>query len=332
MANLFLLPATQVIDRKSRVSLLFPPVMSFPLPPELTLDILSHLTVPSIQALCSVSRGWHALIRTHEAAIYRALALREFSVPSRITTFDELTDSKILSSRSLAASTDWKSFCATRHRTELAWLGKAASSITSHSEAGRHVHRFKVDEKRGFIVATGTSLHPGLRVTEMESGSLLWSLSGIHVTRYAHCEYDEGYVIFNRQYPSNDKEVWRFLEDPDTIPAPGFALNAPPDGPQLNASASAPGRFIPWAVIRPPGPNIHAFRFVYPTLAAASETSIYIWEVPSGTLLQAIDIGEDIGAVCYVEISRQPPGEGGLVFVCGTDALCAFSCESADAS
>ncbi|KAJ7064614.1 hypothetical protein C8F01DRAFT_1127462 [Mycena amicta] len=257
--------------------------MSLPLPPELTISILSHLPISSLATLCKTSRAWNALIQTNESTIYQNAAIRHFSVPPS-TTFDDLES--VLSRPAVAGTHDWKSFCQRQLRIEQSWLGKGPL----------------VDERRGFIISTGSSRDPGLRVVDMESGELAWSLPEGYVCSYAHCEYDEGYIVFNRAGTSSEKEVWRLVDD-CVDGNESHATYAPPDEAQLRAAAlqnsnpSYTRQFIPWALLKPPSSTVHrAFRFAYPTLIAASDSAL-----------------------------RQKAEDGGMAFVCGSLALCGFS-------
>ncbi|KAF7316564.1 F-box domain-containing protein [Mycena indigotica] len=293
--------------------------MSFPLPPELTLSILSHLPISSLPALNATSLAWYTFIQTNESAVYRNIAIESFSLPPS-TTFSGLN--MLLSQRAVAGATDWKALCKAQHHIEQSWLGKAASSVTFYPATGPNVHRIKVDEHRGLIVTTAGARDPRLRVVDMNTGELVWALPERYVCAYAHCEYDNGYIIFNRRF-SSDKEVWRLVEDGATVD--GFAPSNPPDELQLRAAeqVSYKRKFIPWALLRPPeNASTRAFRLAYPTLMAASATDMYFWDVPSGALVRTIPYYSDVGELNYVEVSRQ---KDGLAFICGTNALRAFS-------
>ncbi|KAJ7064639.1 hypothetical protein C8F01DRAFT_1127552 [Mycena amicta] len=302
--------------------------MSLPLPPELTISILSHLPISSFATLCKTSRAWNAFIQTNQSTIYQNAAIRHFSVPPS-TTFDDLES--VLSRRTVAGAHDWKSFCKTQLCIEQSWLGKGPSSVTFHATTGHNVHRIKVDERRGFIIVTGGEREPGLKVVDLESGELAWSLPERYVCSYAHCEYDEGYLIFNRGGTSSEKEVWRLVDD-CVDGNESHATYAPPDQAQLRAAElqlwnpAYTRQFIPWALLKPPSSTVHrVFRFAHPTLVAASDSALSFWDVPSGTLLQTIAYTSDLGDLNYVEVSRQTAEDGGMGFLCGSLALRAFS-------
>src|ERR1700761_6257793 len=95
-----------------------------------------------------------------------------------------------------------------------------------------------------------------------------------YVRPYAHCEYDNGYLVFDNQ--SNSKEVWRLASD--FTAEDEVAAHAPPIGQQMEASNSAAtmyhqyaprGQFRPWALLAYPQLT-RAYRLSYPTLICAS--------------------------------------------------------------
>lgn len=111
-----------------------------------------------------------------------------------------------------------------------------------------------------------------------------------YVHAYAHLEYDEGYVIFDRG--DGHKEVWRRTE----IREPSRLVTSFPDRRQLQMSSkleampslSPRAQFSPYALIIKPE-YIRAYRFVYPNLLVASLERAYIWDVRTGQLVQTLD-------------------------------------------
>ncbi|RXW18347.1 hypothetical protein EST38_g7514 [Candolleomyces aberdarensis] len=92
------------------------------------------------------------------------------------------------------------------------------------------VHRIKVDERNGFFLTT--SRVGGLVVRDMESKKVLWELPKSYVRPYAHLEYENGYIIFDRL--DGAKEVWRSSSIPSQPPS---TLVFQPDDRQHLASA-----------------------------------------------------------------------------------------------
>lgn len=182
------------------------------------------------------------------------------------------------------------------------------------------VHRIKVDEKEQICITT--HVRGGLAVTNLFPDVTLWSLPENYVRPYAHCEYGNGFLIFDRI--GRSKEVWRLASDftPDEVPP-----LSPPDYDQMRVAAFAArrhqqttrGHFRPWALIVFPEVTL-AYRFVYPTLLCAGESRAFLYDVRTGALVQTIeDIVADDDDVCYVELSERH------VFVCATGEVRVFS-------
>jgi hypothetical protein len=136
-------------------------------------------------------------------------------------------------------------------------------------------------------------------------------------------------MIFDRR--DGDKEVWRCSSG---IPEHDVDESSAPDANQREVydllSSGTDGYFQPWAVLHMPERTI-AYRFVYPTLIAAGYDRAYLWDIPSGKLIQTIeecrfiaseDGGDDndlLDIITYVEISERH------VFMAGQSWLRVFS-------
>jgi len=138
-------------------------------------------------------------------------------------------------------------------------------------------------------------------------------------------------MIFDRS--SGDKEVWRRLSDSsehvvDRSSAPDvMQLEMYNEMCKSSHPSAMDGHFQPWAMLHMAEPT-SAFRFVYPTLIVAAHDSVYLWDIPSGKLIQTIqgiqsgsDDGhnEYLGRIKYVEISERH------VFLTGQFRLRIFS-------
>jgi hypothetical protein len=153
-------------------------------------------------------------------------------------------------------------------------------------------------------------------------------LSQTHVTAYAHCEYDHGYIIVNRH--DNGTEVWRLARDfqdcdiPDDFKPDDSMITASYEAAQRNPSSTGHGHFRPWALLQMPDVT-HAFRFSYPTLLSAGSDSAYLWDVPTSRLVETIsDIqvpNQDgaLGSLTYVDVNDK------YVVVCGLIQLRVFA-------
>lgn len=111
------------------------------------------------------------------------------------------------------------------------------------------------------------------------------------------------------------------------------AEESPPQPRQLEASKSSDakygfhfgdrGHFVPWGYLIPPRPG-RAYRVVYPHLCVVASNEAYIWDLPSGRLVQILTETAStlhgqpldvLGAVRYVEINDK------YVFICGKKQL-----------
>ena len=153
-------------------------------------------------------------------------------------------------------------------------------------------------------------------------------------TRYAHCEYDHGFLILTGR--GDFMEVWRREADHISAPLPACA----PSDEQLAAKADSSARpgspgavgtsagvFAPFCTLQTPRPT-RATRFVYPTLAVVTGDgrNAYLYDIPSATLTQTINIYPAESTVTedvrYVEISARH------VFICTVVGLRIISRES----
>ena len=232
---------------------------------------------------------------------------------------------------------------------ERGWRGKAPSIVRELTATGTVVHRIKVDYELGFVITTCQA--GGLFVCDINTNRVLWSLPQVslslwyspespmsntihfqtHVVRYAHCEYDQGYIVFNRH--DNCKEVWRRTVDADGEQCPE---TSPPDKKMLFASAQASenfhsgesrrGHFRAWALLRLPE-TARAFRFSYPTLLAAAMHNAYLWDIPTSQQVSVVrntnrcHHDQLLGTINYVEVNDS------YVFICGGRGLRIFGRE-----
>jgi hypothetical protein len=159
---------------------------------------MSYLTVQHISALPGVSSYWKAFCSANECTIYRNAAALHGFVPSPDITLPYANS--LYPKRSMVGADNWKTFCTTvvkfrafflsmltcvavflagkrRFQIEKAWIGRGPSTIQIHQGTGTAVHRFKVDEDAGFIIATSDG--GGLVVTDIVKNEVVWSLSPV---------------------------------------------------------------------------------------------------------------------------------------------------------
>ncbi|KAF8325348.1 hypothetical protein F5887DRAFT_1019634 [Amanita rubescens] len=339
------------------------------IPQELLLAILSNLGVSDILNLRLVCKAWDIFINENEFAVFRGAAIFGLNVPSSTKLVQDLRG--LYSPRILVGVSTWKELCVRLIQIKKSWRGKAQSTITSHRRTGDSgVHRFKIDEKAEIIIATTT--HGGLYVTDLnaskwyhgrvqdqaspinEDFAHLWTLPDSFVRPCAHCEYDHGYLIFDRF--GGSKEVWRLTEYDIYYPtqssgdetSPTVIADARPDDdqrrayelsqnldPYVSEQQRSPryGKFTPWALLHPPTPT-RAFRFIYPTLLVVSFARAYMYDVRTGKLVQVIDNLQTAQPILSVSLTGAPTFLGHLnyvdhspqhLFICGEGSLRVFS-------
>ncbi|TFK33146.1 hypothetical protein BDQ12DRAFT_700895 [Crucibulum laeve] len=297
------------------------------LPAEIVLAILQYLPLNSISRLPSVCKLWKDFIETHESTVYRNAAALYHYIPSPETLFKDL--GQLYSHRSLTGVETWKDLCCRRLDIKRSWEGKAPSKVVEY-KSRKAVHRIKVDGDAGYIITT--SQRGGLAVTDLEEGKMLWTLPNRYVRQFAHCEYGNGFLIFDRM--DGSKEVWRREKDYTEKGANAVDIASKPDHHQnrmsdltflhIHPSSTPRGRFKPWALLQMPEIT-RAYRFVYPTLLVAAFTRVFLWDIRTGSHFQTIeDIqltpggGWGLGELNYVEVSPRH------VFVCGEHAIRVF--------
>ena len=158
-----------------------------------------------------------------------------------------------------------------------------------------------------------------------------------YVTKYAHCEYDSGFIVFNNE--DDGKEVWRRSCDCTGTQRPTESLprnnqlKASEEAAQRHTSTTQYGHFEPWAFLEMPEEG-RAFRMVYPTLLVSGWNTAFLWDIPTARLRATIhDIqipvgsgpNSALGRITYVEISDQ------FVIICGHLQLRIFSNSSQSA-
>ncbi|KAG2364836.1 hypothetical protein BDR07DRAFT_1482157 [Suillus spraguei] len=287
------------------------------LPTEIALYIASYLSIQSLRNLSLVSIKWNSLITDNAQTVYRNAAISHRFVlhaDLQADSSDRNPDTK---------KTDWLKLCQRQLQIERGWRGKAPSIAKELNSTGKFVHRIKVDQKEKFVMVTRHT--GGLSVTDYETDRVLWATGA---DDYAHCEYDHGYIIFNRH--DNSKEVWRCACDfqdseiPEDFKPDETMITASRDAAQRYASPTNRGHFRPWALLFTPE-STRAFRFSYPTLLSAAANQAYLWDVPTSCLietisnLQAPNQDGALGPLNYVEVNDQ------YAFFCGSNQLRIFA-------
>ncbi|CDO77035.1 hypothetical protein BN946_scf184403.g10 [Trametes cinnabarina] len=296
------------------------------LPIELVLRILSYLPVQSLRSVRLTARRWNQFFVANESTIYHHAAFLHDFVDSLGILLPEARQSRYL--KFLKDVPDWYTYCKRYHLLQKNWVGQGTGATAKfYGRTPYDVHRIKVDEKHGLVITTHE--FGGLTVFDMETTAILWRLSSGYVRRYAHCEYENGFLIFDRIGVS--KEVWRLqtlyndTTDGPHTPAPEEAQIAEWRIASQPQYPHAPrGHFRPWRLINTPEFG-RAYRFVYPSLLVSGLRKAYVWDVRTGALLQELENVQgdsNAGDINYVELSASH------VFICSSSALRVFSRET----
>ncbi|KAH9856033.1 hypothetical protein C2E23DRAFT_563426 [Lenzites betulinus] len=296
------------------------------LPTELILRVLSFLPLQSLRNVRLLARRWNAFVVENEFTIYHHAALLHNFVDSIDTLLPEAREARSL--QFLHDVPDWYQYCRKYFQLQRNWAGQGRATLKTYKHL-YDAHRIKVDEKLGLVITTHEL--GGLTVYDMATTEVLWRLGSRYVRRYAHCEYEDGFLIFDRVETS--KEVWRLETEHDTAGEPSICR---PDEAQMSAwrqaasdadihfPHSAPrGRFRPWALIHSPHSS-QAFRFVYPDLLVCGSRQAAVWDVRTGRRTFEVDMvqgdqEQPIGGINYVELNPTH------VFICSNSALRVFS-------
>ncbi|KZO90650.1 hypothetical protein CALVIDRAFT_542513 [Calocera viscosa TUFC12733] len=292
------------------------------LPAETLLEILTFLPLPDLNSVQLTCKDWNRLVRTNEEYLFR-----NWFRASRDDRADfsevELAKGKH-ALKWLEAVTTWKGLARRHILLERSWTGKEKAVIRSLPLASHMVHRFKVDEVEQTLLISNNSgsLIGGLKVADIASDEILWSLPPRYVDAYAHVEYDSpsGYLAFNRS--SHEIDLWQRSTDPPhplSRPSQLQSMLHANEGGQPQER----GKMVPVAILNHAG-QTRAFRLVYPTLLVASQEAgtAYVWDIPTLTC-EEINVGPGWTPwgqqwIYYVEVSQTH------VFVCSDNQVKVF--------
>ncbi|KAH9889520.1 hypothetical protein C8Q73DRAFT_793718 [Cubamyces lactineus] len=292
------------------------------LPTELILRILAYLPLQALRNFRLSARRWNDFVVSNQSTIYHHAAVLHNFVDDLDILLPQAKVTRGL--KFLQDVPDWYQYCRKYFQLQKNWAGEGSASAKYYGGKPFDIHRIKVDEEYGLVITTHN--FGGLTVFDMDTTEVLWELSAGYVRRYAHCEYENGFLIFDRIGVS--KEVWRLeaLYNEDEDPVTSF-----PDESQFEAwqaasqqwpSTSQRGHFRPWALIDTPEFG-RAYRFVYPNLLVSGLRKAYLWDVRSGELVLEVENVQgnttDTGDINYVELSATH------VFICSSSALRVFS-------
>jgi len=139
---------------------------------------------------------------------------------------------------------------------------------------------------------------------------------------WAHCEHDQGYIVFNRS--GRDKEIWRRRTDVLDIPDEAWPseLHNKPDLHMIEADLIAQdqyfddsrsrdpdhlrGQFVPWAHLEILEDG-QAFKLTRGTLLVSSSQRALLYDVEKAELQQTIEVnnGPNFVRLRYVDINER---------------------------
>ncbi|KAF8271013.1 hypothetical protein EI94DRAFT_1569560 [Lactarius quietus] len=293
------------------------------LPVEVTLKVLSHLPILSLVSLRLLSHQWSDFFTTHKSVIFHGAALYHGYIPPGTGLEDALSMNM---GRPLAGSTSWTGLFRRLFQVGRNWSGKGRAVARELLPPAFNVHRIKVDKKAGICITT--CLQGGLTVTHLFSGTVLWHLPMRYVSNNSDCEYDNGYLVFDRKNESSRIEVWRLASD--FVTEGEVAADAPSDEQMAIVSARvaelyhhyAPrGQFRPWSLLRFDESTFIYYRLAYPTLLCGNEENIFLFDVRTGSLVQTLNIHIRTNSF-GVDVNERH------TFICVSDVVHVFSRQS----
>ncbi|KAK0264520.1 tRNA pseudouridine synthase 1 [Friedmanniomyces endolithicus] len=177
------------------------------LPPELTLRILDFVPISGLANLTAVSQAWHNFIDVrHQEAIYS----KRTGTTGPHGSEDMTKGSSY--SQYLESAESSKSLCQRQALLSRSWhFDRPMTTQTVLEPCGGGYFQFRADFSRRFFIST--SEKGELNITDMESGTLLWSLPSTlvdNVDSEQPCgllEYEHGVAVFARD--DNVLEVWQ---------------------------------------------------------------------------------------------------------------------------
>ncbi|GBE84157.1 hypothetical protein SCP_0601350 [Sparassis crispa] len=281
-------------------------------PTDISLYILSFLSLHDLRSLLLVSRETHHLVADNESTVYHQAAVFHKFVSIRSSLEDAL---QVESRRCgwLEGAQSWKELCRRWTELERNWDGRGFVHEGGHQVGDSNgmdgVLHFKVDEEQRTIVAVSRS--GGLTVRAMEDNRILWSLGNDYIFR-ARCELSKGFLVF----PSSRHglEIWRRTADvelgsdvigetvlsPISGPSPAAALDfqfeasklAASTHPSVNSAMRLRGQYTPHAYLGHPFVNlVRIYRLRFPVLAlmsALDRNAVLIFDVCEGVLLRRV--------------------------------------------
>ncbi|KAI9000776.1 hypothetical protein BD414DRAFT_12568 [Trametes punicea] len=282
-----------------------PPPPLLALPADISLHVLSYLSLHDLCHLRLVCRRIHAFFEAHEEPIYHQAAIYHHFVRPQ-TSLEDVADAH---EPWLGGVRDWKELCRRWLTLERNWDGRGFVREGGFRPSEDTVIDFEIDEEQR--TAISLSRKGGLSVRALEDGRLLWALSSQYVAT-ARCELSNGFLVFMAKH--SGLEIWRRAADVHStvLRRRGQVVHTPVVTPspaairdfQVQAGVLAPvatdsnrGHFVPHAYvdISHDMGAIRLLRVVYPLLAYVcfnSPNDITVVDVTSGEVLWGVSVGQ----------------------------------------
>lgn len=167
------------------------------LPSELILHVLNFTPASTLASLTRASKAWHHFIdMEHQDAIYSSPSKTDRPDGGMVTDFAFLSPTTSFA-KYLDGVASWKDLCKRQTLLSRNWAASEPETRESLVQVGRNrVWRFKPDFKRRFFLST--SHDGGFRVTDMDTGRIIWELPNAQVRPFAHLEYQDGTAVWDR--------------------------------------------------------------------------------------------------------------------------------------
>ncbi|KAJ7730758.1 hypothetical protein B0H16DRAFT_209666 [Mycena metata] len=270
-------------------------------PDDVSIEILkiAQLPLSAVSNIMLVQRAWNAFIHANEEHIYHNLAIYNGLTSARTTSLNE----EKLAFGSKIPIQGWKTFCRWRAAMERNWAGLGPSSIARISATGNQVfYRKEIPGTDRVIISSTTG---GISV--YDGTSVVWALPTGYVEKPITFAYGNGYLAFRRT-GQKAIEIWRDEAHPVGLISAAF----PPTPEQEAATTTSLAAQFPSVHFRPsaalPAPiaPTEVIRLRYPTLAVATSSAVYTWDLQTGDSAQTLHTQKSpMNPVLGVEVSQE---------------------------
>ncbi|KAJ7266599.1 hypothetical protein C8J57DRAFT_1617738 [Mycena rebaudengoi] len=263
-------------------------------PDDISLEIVAYLPLQTIGRLSVVQKTWKVfLLEAYEETIYHNAAHLHCFLRSITTSLTDETAA--IDSTTALDITNWKRFCQVRLAIEKSWCGEGPSLRKKVDAMGDQVFRRR--SIPGYTIIS--SVTGGISV--FKDHETVWALPSYEPTYFV---YDQGYLVFTKRDQKFEAviEIWcdpsmfeSVANSSDPRQQAAVASNALLYGPP------APGHFLPVAWLPAPDAMISSsISLLYPTLLAATNVGVHIWDIATRRLLHILNTDAELDAYTMV--------------------------------